>query len=84
MPETPINSCANCGCTFDHVRRPHHTYYEDTSGEDVGVSCFPLCEDCWSSLTPETRAPFYWDHILTARLDQPMALAIMQAVVEGK
>lgn len=27
-------------------------------------SCFPLCESCWSSLTPEQRLPYYrqlWD-----------------------
>jgi len=22
-------------------------------------ACFPLCEDCWSELTPEQRVPFY-------------------------
>lgn len=76
MPLT--QSCSNCGVTFDHVTRPHHTYHSE-----VLTSC-PLCEDCWSTLTPETRAPFYWDHILTARLDQPVAMAIMQAVKEGK
>lgn len=32
---------------------PHTTYYKDGSG------CFPLCEGCWSSLTPEQRFPYY-------------------------
>lgn len=22
-------------------------------------ACFPLCEDCWSELTPEERVPYY-------------------------
>ena len=78
MRETPlINSCANCGLPFGIANRAHRTYC------DFGLAA-PLCEDCWSTLTPETRAPFYWDHILTARLDQPVALAIMQAVADGK
>jgi hypothetical protein len=27
--------------------------YSDSKG------CFPLCESCWSELTPETRLPYY-------------------------
>ncbi len=23
------------------------------------AGCFPLCEDCWSELTPEARLPYY-------------------------
>jgi hypothetical protein len=28
-------------------------------GGSPGNGCFPLCEACWSELTPETRWPFY-------------------------
>lgn len=27
----------------------------------VGQACFPLCEKCWLSLTPEQRLPYYED-----------------------
>ena len=26
---------------------------------NMGEGCFPLCEDCWKELTPETRLPYY-------------------------
>ncbi len=42
----------------------HTTYYTREPMEgSVGIStesgCFPLCEGCWSKLTPETRLPYY-------------------------
>lgn len=38
--------------------REHATSYDRSN------SCFPLCEECWSGLTPEQRLPYYrqlWD-----------------------
>jgi hypothetical protein len=32
---------------------PHFTMYSKSTG------CFPLCKECWRTLTPETRLPFY-------------------------
>ena len=31
----------------------------------LGNGCFPLCEECWQELTPETRLPYYrelWEY----------------------
>ena len=44
--------CAKCGDTWDW-KANHSTYY------DNGQGCFPLCEECWQCLTPETRRPYY-------------------------
>lgn len=44
--------CYRCGATWDYAQ-PHDTRYSDSG------ACFPLCEECWSVLTPEQRLPFY-------------------------
>lgn len=44
--------CERCRLPWDIVRG-HSTMYERGSG------CFPLCEDCWSELSPRTRLPYY-------------------------
>lgn len=49
---TGFGSCLRCQMRWDQVEG-HTTYYDERAG------CFPLCEDCWAELTPETRMPFY-------------------------
>lgn len=47
----------------------HSTNYKDGSG------CFPLCEGCWTALSPQERLPYYrrlWDRWLTSALDDPI------------
>lgn len=45
-------TCYRCGGSWEFL--PHHTTeYNDRNG------CFPLCETCWTDLTPETRLEFY-------------------------
>lgn len=45
-------SCHRCGDSWSW--KPEHiTDYSETNG------CFPLCEECWSVLTPDERLPFY-------------------------
>jgi hypothetical protein len=36
---------------------PYHETRYEYDNERRG--CFPLCESCWTSLTPETRLPYY-------------------------
>lgn len=44
--------CLRCHTAWAFVKG-HSTSYTETSG------CFPLCEACWSELTPEERLPYY-------------------------
>ena len=46
------SGCGRCGDTWDW-KPSHTTPYCGRPG------CFPLCEECWSSLTPSTRLPYY-------------------------
>lgn len=51
-------TCQKCKlpwCYLDY----HVTNYNQTRG------CFPLCEYCWQSLTPEDRLPFYKDLLIS-------------------
>ena len=48
------SACGKCHTTWDFVRH-HVTGYTDHTG------MFPLCEKCWSELTPEQRLPYYRD-----------------------
>lgn len=59
-----------------------HTRYGQMSG------CFPLCERCWSNLTPETRLPYYealidkWITMGTSKSDDDLA-SILVSVKAG-
>ena len=79
--------CHRCGDTWDWATH-HDTQYSETT------SCFPLCETCWRSMTPEDRLPYYFDLLrnwLSQATDYEYAQEIMekwpqikQAVMEGK
>lgn len=47
-----FGSCGRCKTTWNIIDH-HCTNYTERDG------CFPLCEYCWQSLTPETRLPYY-------------------------
>jgi hypothetical protein len=70
--------CGRCGRPWKFTTY-HSTAYRASRG------CFPLCETCWSALTPVTRVPFYrrmwldWSH--TSEVEWS---AIRRAVLEGK
>lgn len=54
-----FGGCLRCGDTWDW-QQEHSTPYRFIPNSSLVVeSCFPLCEGCWSSLTPEERLPFY-------------------------
>lgn len=75
--------CFQCGASWEFTDG-HSTLYDSNMG------CSPLCDKCWSSLTPEQRLPYYrslwvsWlgevdDDLVRARWP-----AIEAAVLEGK
>lgn len=45
-------SCFHCGMPWTIVRS-HSTMYTKVQ------ACFPLCEDCWNTLSVEERVPYY-------------------------
>lgn len=49
-----FGDCGRCHTNW-HFCEGHSTKYTETHG------CFPLCEACWSELTPERRLPYYRD-----------------------
>lgn len=66
----------------------HITTYSDTGG------CFPLCEGCWSELTPDERLPYYaqlmhsWTEVVPGHPDWALESlrkwpAIEEAVLNG-
>jgi hypothetical protein len=69
------------------VVESHSTDFTEARG------CFPLCEYCWKSLTPEQRLPYYaqlhniWltqslpNHLAEVKDEWPL---IEKAVLEGK
>lgn len=73
------SGCQKCRTPWDLVRH-HDTSYSDSRG------CFPLCEKCWSELTPECRLPYYkklHDEWKRQGSEQPWA-EIERAVLAGK
>lgn len=65
-------------------------WYKGANGKlNAASGIFPLCEQCWSDLTPDTRLPFYrsmfdeqerrWPEIAYA--DPPRAWAVWQKSV---
>jgi len=75
------STCGRCGTPWNHTQR-HSTEYSETEG------CFPLCEACWSELTPEQRLPYYvkmifgWEQY--GPVEQEKVAAIREAVLAGK
>lgn len=51
-PIRAFGTCGRCDESWAYVEG-HSTRYTEREG------CFPLCEDCWSALTPEERLPYY-------------------------
>jgi len=54
--------CFRCGRSWSEA------ITHDTSFEK-GHSCFSLCENCWSALTPEERIPYY-DRLVELWIEQ--------------
>jgi len=71
------SSCRHCGMPWSNVEG-HSTYYTE------GRGCFPLCEDCWSSLTIEERLPYYKQLWSSWPIPKPDWNLIEKAVKEGK
>ncbi len=73
--------CLRCYRTWNVVKE-HSTRYTMYNG------CFPLCEDCWSKLTPEKRLYYYkklfnkWKR--NGYVDDSIWKDIEKAVLEGK
>jgi len=44
--------CHRCG-------RPWNIVHGHATDYVKGRACFPLCDECWSELTPVTRLPYY-------------------------
>ncbi len=47
-------TCGKCKRPWKYVQGHSTTYTEDGSR-----GCFPLCEECWESLFPDERLPYY-------------------------
>lgn len=73
--------CMRCGTPW-RLKETHSTDYGG------GRACFPLCEECWSLLSPEERLPFYvhlmcvWSSTGLISIDEIQS--IIKAVLEGK
>jgi hypothetical protein len=90
---TGFPGCYRCGDSWSW-KLEHQTRFSETE------SCFPLCEECWSALTPAARWPYYEALIadwvadeepdarqllyLTALGEPPKAELIREAVMAGK
>lgn len=71
------STCIRCANPWT-IRGGHSTSY------DNGMrGCFPLCESCWSDLTPELRLPYYQILILEVWRDEELWPEIREAVLAG-
>jgi hypothetical protein len=79
-----ISACHRCQTTWYFVKG-HSTRWTDERGHRHGT--FPLCEKCWSELTPTERLPYYkelWDEWMQQAPDVcPDFALIAQAVRSG-
>ncbi len=76
------STCGRCG-------RPWKCVDGHTTMHSEGLGCFPLCESCWSALTPKERLPHYrkmyeWWESFGADMGNRSWVAIEKAVLEGK
>lgn len=77
------SGCRRCGRSW-LVAKTHCTPYTEGNG------CFPMCELCWSEITPHERLPYYFDLVMQWRCQGCESHAewawplIERAVLEGK
>ena len=64
--------CNRCGVSWRFTKE-HVTVYTP------GAGLFPLCEKCWSELSPQERLPYYWRWQKEDTWEE-----IKTAVLEGK
>jgi hypothetical protein len=62
--------------------RSHTTYYSDAADAVTrsGSGCFPLCENCWSALTPPERLPYYEQLLVSWEKYGPVDKALKAAI----
>ncbi len=86
IPESAFGRCGRCRMSWKWVKS-HSTEYSASGG------MFPLCERCWSELSPGDRVPFYrelWDGWQKTRNEYPTLEAtvgwesVRAAVMAGK
>lgn len=88
------SECHRCCTTWRFVKphstdyESHDTYFVDDTGKfkipavmKLGIN--PLCEKCWSELTPEQRLPYYRQAIWNINTGESTARAIEDAVLSG-
>lgn len=71
--------CGECEKPFGSAL-PHVTWHKDTNGDYPKIGTCPLCETCWSALTPQSRLTYYRKQF-GKTADWP---EIERAVLEGK
>ena len=75
---------SHCG----HCKRPWTVCKGHNTPIDDNIGCFPLCSECWSELTPDTRMPYYvalikwWEE--TSFVSNEKKTRIKSAVMMGK
>ena len=77
-PLTFYGTCGRCNRHWG-ICEYHVTHFSSSEG------CFPLCEECWQELTPETRLPYYrelWEQRGTSSVERWEK--IKKAVLEEK
>lgn len=72
-----FSQCRKCKTTWLFVK-PHVTVYKDGNG------AFPLCEKCWSSLTPSQRTLYYNQLLNEWKSDEQKRNDLLHAVLLGK
>lgn len=74
-----LSYCYRCRTSFwGPIKNEHHSTPYGTNGSGW---CFPLCETCWSALTPKERMPYY-DALVNTWMSQ--ALTTQEAVEYDK
>ncbi len=76
-----FGKCGKCGDSWTW-KPEHETEYYRVPG--FAKACFPLCEECWKSLTPESRLPYYRIMVDTIWSSDEYWKEIETAVLEGK
>lgn len=89
-----MGGCSRCWRLGSSDNAPRHAteYYRGQYGDSS--ACIPLCEDCWTALTPITRMPYYIDMLRNwawredvddvTKIADEACFNIIIAVLEGK
>lgn len=79
-----ITTCGKCKRPWTRVKSHSTMFRGDDKDPNVRWGMFALCEDCWKTMTPEQRLPYYLENFTKYHWEEAEWEPLKKAVLAGK